>query len=1688
MNHQRPRLPEAFLHRAATTPDAVAVEFEGRQVSYRELAAWSGDLAVRLRGLGVGPDVLVGVALDRSVELVAAILGILRAGGAWVPLDPSYPAERLSYMLADSGVALLVTDSDDRLPGAGVRRIDPAARAGNDGDIAVELGDHNLAYMIYTSGSTGRPKGVLLTHGGLAAMAAAQRRAFAVEPDARILQFAPASFDASVFELTMALCAGATLVLAPRPAIAPGVDLWNTLHRNRITHVTLPPSVLATLPEAELRHLRVLCCAGEALPAGLAHRWAAGRRMFNLYGPTETTIWATIEKVDPAYLGPSIGRAIEGTHVGVVDSAQRPVPDGEPGELVIGGAGIARGYHGRPALTAERFVPDPGVAGGRLYRTGDRVRRCADGRLEFLGRIDRQIKLRGFRIEPDEVAAVLREHPGVTDAVVVAKGEGDRARLVGYAVTTGPPSGPVGTALRAFLAERLPEHLVPAAVVVLDELPLTPSGKIDRAALPEPDRYSVGLDAERAAPRTPAERRLATIVGDLLGLADVGVYDDFFALGGHSLLAGRLTARVRAEFGVELPASAVYRAPTVAGLAAAVNSANPTTLPPLVPADRDRPIPLSLPQERVWFLEKLAPGNLAYNAQATIRLRGPLDAESLRLALAEVVRRHEIFRTGFVDTADGPVQRPVPAVELPFEVVEPCGQTSEEIVAERLRQPFDLARPPLARWTLIRHAADDHTLVHVEHHLVHDGWSFAVFLDELIACYTAIVAGRTPTLPEPACQYVDFSVWQRAWMRGPTLRAHLDHWTAELAGIPAALTLPTDRPRPPVPSFVGAALRIELPAELCRVLREFSRSHGVTLYTTMLAGFAALLRLHSGQTDLVIGNGVADRRLAEIERMIGMVVNTLPLRVDAGGRPTFSELVRRVHQSATRAYEWSGVPFDALVEALAPARDPSRNPIFQVMFNFHDSAVPDLDFAGLTGTVLERHNGSAKTDLNIVVVPRAEQRVGRAPRDDTAPITMIWEYATDLFDGETVQRLVDQYRTLLTQALADPARPVSRLDLLSPAETAQVVEEYNRTAAPYPAERTIVEVFADRVADDPDAVAVIGDGTRLSYAQLDERAERLARSLRRCGVGLDTPVGVLIERGPDMIVAFLAALKAGGAYVPLDPGYPRERLGWMLADIRTPVVVTRAALRDRLPDGSAVTVVLIDAAAADGPEPVDAAAAPLPTSLAYVLYTSGSTGRPKGVMVGHRAVLRLVCGTDYVTFGPGDRLAQVADASFDALTYEVWGALLNGGAVSIIPTEAVLSPGRLGEELRKHEITGMFLTSALFNEVMSEYPDSFASLDHLLVGGDALNPARIRQLLHAGGAPGRLLNGYGPTETTTFAVVHHITALAEDATSVPIGRPIANTTVYVLDAEFRPVPLGVAGELHIGGPGVARGYAGRPALTAERFVPDPYSPGARLYRTGDLVRWRPDGTLEFLGRLDNQVKIRGYRIEPGEVESALGGHPALANAAVIVDGQSADKRLLAYVVPADTAAAPSPAQLRRYLAGKLPPYLVPAGFVVLPELPLTPSGKLDRNALPVPAVDRAGGAEGGLAPRDSTEAAVAAICAELLGVPSVGVEDDFFALGGHSLLAMRLVSRVNRTLHADVPLRRFLGTPNVATLAAAVGESAAPPPSGADRASADVLTAGAWRRDDRLLARVDQLSDDEVERLLSEMAESEPER
>jgi amino acid adenylation domain-containing protein len=1629
---------ELFEAQAGRTPDAVAIEFEGDTLGYGALNERANRLAHHLAGLGVGPETRVGICLERGTEMIVSVLAVLKAGGAYVPLDPAYPAERLAFVLADAAVPVLVTQESLRtsLPAG-----DGVAVVSVDGDgarIAAESAENperdvspdHLAYVIHTSGSTGTPKGVMVPHRGVPNLAYAQARRFGIDGTSRVLQFASFSFDAAVAEVFDALLAGATLVMASRDALLPGEGLLETLRGGRVTVATLPPSVLAILSPDDLPELRTVVSAGEKVDAATVERWSVGRTFVNAYGPTETTVCATSAACEADGRAPSIGRALENVRVYVLDAAGGPAPVGVPGELYVGGAGVVRGYLGRPGLTAERFVPDAfgGESGARLYRTGDRVRWRADGAIEYLGRVDQQVKVRGFRIEPGEIEAVLRRHADVADCVVVAREDAPgETRLVAYVV------GEVAAdEVREHLRRSLPEYMVPAAFVVLEALPLTPNGKLDRKALPAPE-YAAG--AERyVAPRTPVEEVLAGIWAEVLRLERVGVEESFFELGGHSLLATRVVSRVREVFAVELPLRALFEGLTVAELAVRVDAlrrAGVPVLPPVVPAERTGALPLSFAQERLWFIDRLEPGSAVYNMPMVRRLGGALDVAALERALGEIVRRHEALRTVFAEADGSPVQviAPFDGFALPVEDLSGLGQADREAAvgrraSEETARPFDLAAGPLFRATLLRLGAEDHVLLLSMHHIVSDGWSMGVLFRELSTLYAAYREGRESPLSELPVQYADYAVWQREQLAGEALDRRLAYWKERLTGAPGLLELPTDHPRPAVQTYQGATVPVGLSAELLERLQALGRSEGATLYMTLLGAFQVLLSKYAGSEDVVVGSPIAGRTRREVEELIGFFINTLVLRTDLSGNPSFREVLRRVREATLGAYEHQEVPFEKLVAEVSPERSLSHSPLFQVMFTLQDTGGGGGGFAGLevsgAGTGME----IAKFDLSLTLAPTPHGLFGGL------------NYNTDLFDRGTVERMLGHLARVLEQVAADADVRLSRLELLGESERALVLEEWNRTEAEVPADRCIHELFEAQAARTPDAVALVFDDETLSYAELNARANRLAHHLAGLGVGSETRVGICLERGTEMIVSVLAVLKAGGAYVPLDPAYPAERLAFVLADAAVPVLVTQESLRASLPAGDGVAVVSVDGdgerIAAESAE--NPARGLSPDHLAYVIHTSGSTGTPKGVMVPHSGVPNLAYAQAR-RFGIDgtSRVLQFASFSFDAAVAEVFDALLAGATLVMASREALLPGEGLLETLRRGRVTVATLPPSVLAILP---PDDLPELRTVVSAGEAVDAATVERW-----SVGRtFVNAYGPTEVTVCATS---AACEADGRAPSIGRALENVRVYVLDAAREPAPVGVPGELYVGGAGVVRGYLGRPGLTAEKFVPDPFGgeTGARLYRTGDRVRWSARGELEYLGRVDQQVKVRGFRIEPGEIEARLAEHAGVREARVIVrEDVPGDRRLVAYVVGEAAEDA-----VREHLRRSLPEYMVPAAFVFLETLPLTPNGKLDRKALPAPEL--ASPEVSYVAPRRPLEATLAGIWAEVLGRARVGVKENFFDLGGHSLLLVKMQARLRETLDREIPIVDLFRFPTVAALAehlAAGMEGAGEPQAGAE--------------------------------------------
>jgi amino acid adenylation domain-containing protein len=1589
------------------------VTWEGGALSYGELTARAGRLARRLRRLGAGPGARVAIRLERSPELAVAVLAVLQSGAACVPLDPRYPAERLRFMLDDSGIAVLVNEESL----AAIDAVEPAAQ----GPLPVPASGEDLAYILYTSGSTGRPKGVGMPRSALANLLDWQARE-ALPGPARTLQFASLSFDVSFQEIVSTWLVGGTLVLVSEETRRDPQALLAWIEAQEVERLFLPFVALRQLAETADTAvaagasgpgaaLRDVVTAGEALQVtGSVAAWLGarpGRRLHNQYGPTEShvvTAWTLVGDPGAWPALPPIGRPVANTWVHLLDPYLEAVPIGVVGELCIGGAGLARGYVDRPEATAERFVPDPWghwSQGGRLYRTGDLARRRADGAIEYVGRRDAQVKVRGVRVEPGEVEAALETHPGVRQAVVAALPEpgaesGGPLRLIAWylpAPGTSPMS-PTPAELRDFLRQRLPEALVPSKLAAIESFPLTPSGKVDRRALTAP-AGSGGSGVRFVPPRSEVEALLAGIWSGLLGVEQVGVHDSFFDLGGHSLLATQVMSRLRATVRVELPLRLLFEGPTVEQLARSVERALRERTGPAAPPLTARGLaeaPLSFAQQRLWFLHQLEPRSPAYNLYQALRLSGSLDEAALGHAMAELVRRQEALRTRFVLRGPRAVQvvSPLPAVvlavvdlsSLPFSRREAEG---EALARAEGRSPFDLERGPLLRVRLLRLAPGERLLLVAMHHIVSDAWSMEVFVRELAVLYAA------SPLPELPLQYADYAAWQREWLAEEVLAAELAWWRERLAGAPGVLPLPLDRPRPAVHTFAGARRSRRLPAALAEALLRLGRRLDATPFMVLLAFLDVLLLRHTGEEDLVVGSPVANRTRRETEGLIGFFVNTLALRTDLSGNPGFAEVVRRVRETALGAYTHQDLPFEKLVEELQPARSLQHTPLFQVMLVAETAPAAAPGGSGLEMEAVAVDNGTAKLDLTLLV------------HEGPDGLELGFGYNTDLFFATTIERLLDHGVALLGAVVADPARPVGDLTLLAAAERQQLLSEWNDTARAGRPDLCLHELFEAQAAERADAAAVLAGSAVLTYGELDRRADRLAGWLRERGIGPESRVAVHLPRSPEAVVAILAVLKAGGAYLPLDPSHPPERVAFQVRDAGAAPLLT-SPLTGR---NGEVTLAPIR---------------PDLDSLAYVLYTSGSTGEPSGVLMPHRGAVNVVAQSRHrLDVGPGNRMLQIAPLGFDVSVGELFVALTSGAAVAIVGDEERQSPARLAEALARLGVDRAFVTPAFFAALPLEaLPGLVAS-----VGGEAFPRELAEHWVVRGGNGRRLLNNYGPTEAAVYATSHPVDP---DKPGAPaIGRPIDGVSASLLDAWLQPVPIGVAGEICLGGAGLARGYLNRPEKTAERFVPHPFSglAGERLYRTGDLGRLQPEGEIEILGRIDAQLKVRGYRIEPGEIEAALLRHPAVRQAAVVVRGEAAAERHLAAYVGAP-AAPPEPAELRRFLAASLPEHMVPTVVVVLPALPLTANGKVDRRALPDPG--RAAAGERAL-PATPLERFLAALWQEVLGRAEIGAEEDFFALGGTSLQAAVLIRLLEERFGEYVYVVALFEAPTVRGLA-----------------------------------------------------------
>jgi amino acid adenylation domain-containing protein/non-ribosomal peptide synthase protein (TIGR01720 family) len=1606
-------LGEAFLRQARARSAAVAVSSGAAQLSFGELARRSGGLADWLAERGVGPEVPVGLSMERSIELIVGILAVVRAGGVYMPLDPQYPAERLELLIRDSGAQVILTAAD-----TGVLHV---ASGGSASPPRLALGPDQLVYLMYTSGSTGTPKGVAVTHRGVQRLIAGANYV-RLTPEDRIAQVCTPAFDVATFEIWGALLSGARLVVPPSRVLSLD-ELGRELRQSGVTVLWLTAGLFHQMIESQTENLagvEQLLAGGDVLsPAhvGMAHRLLSGCRLINGYGPTEGTTFTCchrIEEVDPDASVP-IGRPISNTTVAILDLELRRVPIGVMGELCAGGMGVARGYWGDPARTAERFIPDPeGKApGARLYRTGDRARFLSDGKVEFLGRLDRQVKLRGFRVEPGEVETVLATHTEVREVAVDVRPEpGGGRRLVAWVV------GEVSTSeLRRYLLGKLPEHAVPSAFVSLPALPLTAQGKVDRRALPDAE---VGTGTgEWIAPRTPFEEMLAAIWSEVLGHERLGVTEDFFALGGHSLLATRVASRVRSVFGVEISPALLFEAPTVARAAAAIaeliSSGRRPAPAPIVRSGSGAGYPLSYAQQRLWFFEQLEPGRAVYNVPLHLRITGRLQVWALGATLSEVVRRHEVLRSRFaseegkaVQWVEPPAIVTLPVVDLSRLPADRQREVSAGVARVETGRPFDLGHSPLVRLLLVRLGEKEHEVVLTMHHIASDGWSLGVLVREVAALYPRWVEGEGSPLPELPIQYGDFARWQRQWLAGEVLEAQLAYWRDRLAGSPGGLGLPLDRPRPAVQSFRGARRRFALSAELSLDLLRLSRRRGATLFMTLLSGFQALLWRYTGQEDLSVGTPVAGRTRLETEELIGFFVNTLVLRTELESEASFATLLAGVRETSLGAHAHQDVPFERLVEELRPERDLSRTPLFQVMFTLQNAPLGGLALPGLVLVPVETVVETAKFDLELTLLASERGLEGG------------WTWSSDLFDGSTLARLESHLERLLAGIVAAPESRLASLPLLGEAEQHQLGWEWSDSRLSGEA-MSVVDLWERQAASRGDEPALLWGEETLSFGEIEGRANALAGRLRALGVGRESRVGLSVERSPALVVGLLGIWKAGGAYVPLDPSYPEARLRFLVEDSGARVVVTGAEPLSVLQDLGVERVPVGTLRAARLEE------RPRAEDLAYLIYTSGTTGTPKGVMVEHGSLANLLRG-GAARFGwtAEDRMPCMAPFTFDIFLFELLSPLLAGGRSELLSLRPVLDLDQVMSALARS--TRVHAVPTLLRQVVErarQEPSRYAGVRTVFVGGDTVPADLLRDAAEV--LPwARFHVLYGPTEGTVLGSSHAVPA---GSCRPLLGRPLANVVLTVRDRRGERVPVGVAGEIYLGGPGVSRGYLNRPQLTAEKYVA---VEGERQYRTGDLARVLADGNLEFLGRVDGQVKIRGFRVEPGEVEAVLLAQAGVGEAVVVARQDGAEKSLVAYLVPAGGGSLDSGSlgSLRQALRAELPDYLVPSAFVVLGALPLTAHGKVDRAALPAPERSAEIGPGGRRAPRTAEERILAQVWSEVLGVAEVGIEDNFFDLGGDSILTLQILARAHRAGLRLTP-RQMFEHQTIAALAAA---------------------------------------------------------
>ncbi|MBT6225659.1 MAG: amino acid adenylation domain-containing protein, partial [Candidatus Scalindua sp.] len=1501
---------QVFEKQASLTPYAVAVEFGDEQVTYSQVNVRANKLAYHLIDMGVGPEVPVGIYLEKSIEMIVSFLAVLKAGGAYIPLDPDYPVERLLFMIGDSGMRLIITQRNVSisLPQNTAHLVcldnDQDGFSPDRVENPVNTVMHeNLAYVIYTSGTTGKPKGVMVSHKGLVNLGGALGRAYYVKADSRFLLFASFSFDASVAEIIMTFYAGATLILGTRSELMPGTDLAQMLDKYKVTHVVLPPSGLTVMPKVTLAALQSLVVAGETCSPVLAEEWANQYRFVNAYGPTEATVCvASYEyKADSAKL--PIGRPIDNTRLYILDRNLTPVPVGVSGELYIAGIGLARGYLNLQELTAEKFIPDPFShdSGSRLYKTGDLASYLSDGNIEILGRLDQQVKIRGFRIEPGEIESVLSEHQGVKECAVTIEQDKSGSNLlsayyVGFAQSS---------EIREYLKTKLPDYMIPAFFIIIDRMPLTSNGKIDRNKLLLQERSLIHSETEYIAPDTSTEEMLALIWSEVMDVEVIGSNSDFFDIGGHSLLATQVVSRIRKCFSVDFSVRRLFELPVLSDMSKEIDAKHREStlkLSPITAVGRKGKLPLSFAQERLWFLDKLIPDSPFYTIPLAIRINGSLKIDVLEKCFNEIIRRHEALRTTFPTINGIAVQAIAPVKHMPL-TIKDLNHLSDDMQTKEVERAvfkefslaFDLAEDPLIRFSLMKLKPSKHVLLLTMHHIVSDGWSMGIFVKELTELYKAFSKDMKSSLPELPVQYADFAAWQRNAL---DIEPQLHYWKNQLSELPV-LKLPLDYSRPDVQTFRGKTERFEVDHVVTKSLNELAAKSGCSLFMVLLGAFSTLLSRYTNQDDIVIGAPIANRNYPEIESLIGFFVNTQALRCDLSGNPNFLELLSRIKQTAFDAYANQDIPFEKLVEELHPERDMSRNPLMQVTMALQNAPMPSGEvLPGLNISSLDFDPETVRFDIEFHIW------------EIEGKLKCNFIYSVDLFKNDTVKRMIRHFLTLVNSVVKNPNRKIANLHVLEKEELEQILVTWNDTGLKYNSDTCVHQLFESMAERSPDAQAVVFENRSITYRELNTRANLLSHYLVEHGVKPGKPAAICMERSFDMVVGILAVLKAGGAYVPLDPVYPEERIVFILDDANVKVLLTQRKHANRFSDLKVRVVELdktsmaqSDDVSADNLNNSNPVSTGVSANAAYIIYTSGTTGIPKGVTITHKNLLSLLYAFEHTTPSSGERIGvSVCTFTFDVSVWEIFSNLCFGGTLHILTQDTFVDPPIFADYLTRNKISSAYIPTALLDSVAEclKETNQRVSLEHLLVGVEPIKQGTLQKYKDLSEKI-KIVNGYGPSESTICATFFLFPEKSDEPQSrTPIGKPVSNYQIYILDPSLNPVPIGVNGEICIGGHGLAMGYLNSPCLTAEKFTPNPFSdkPGERIYKTGDMARYLPDGNIEFIGRIDNQMKIRGYRIEAGEIETVLAEHKGVKQNVIIArEDDPGEKRLVAYIVP-----------------------------------------------------------------------------------------------------------------------------------------------------------------------------------------------